>query len=122
LTALLAASASASGQQAEMHRAALQRDQMTAEFAAQLHGAPLAPLQALHARQLRETQAPLSSDPALADQLLPYRDARMAREREGLHVLRFAPPVLRSELARPLALPGGRSSGVDPVAPHRLGR
>ena len=122
LLALLAVTASAFGQQGEMHRAALQRDQMTAEFSARLRGVPLEPLQALHARQLREAQIPLGGDPALAERLLPYQAARMAEERDDPRVLRFAPPVVRNDDVSPLPLPGGRRSGVDAVAPHGLGR
>ena len=126
---LLAAPAAALGQQSEIQRALVQRDQMTAEFAAQVRdSAGVRELQALHARQLAETQLPLSGDPAVAQQLLPYQRARMDEERR---VLQFAPPVARvtgspparGRLPQPsLALPGGARRGVDPVAPDGLGR
>ena len=115
----------APGQDAEMQRAVVQRDQMTAEFAAQLKGVPdVRELQALHARQLSEIQLPAGGDAGAAQALLPYQRARMAEER---HVLRFAPPVAHrpvsgTDLLQPLALPGGARRGVDAVAPERLGR
>ncbi len=123
---LLAGAASTPAQEREIHRALVQRDQMTAEFAAQLHGASNPrDLELLHARQLGETQLPLSGDPALAEQLLPYQRARMEQERGVL--LQFAPPVVRksvsdTDIAEPLALPGRPRAGVDAVAPHGLGR
>ena len=124
LLLLLAAPAMALGQASEIQRALVQRDQMTAEFAAQLTGAPSAQaLQALHARQLGETQLPANGDPARAQAFLPYQRARMEDERR---VLRLAPPVARKSVSdtdlRPLALPGGARRGVDPVAPERLDR
>jgi hypothetical protein len=106
-------------QEQEIHRALLQRDQQSAEFAAQLRGgqAGRAQLEALHAKQLGEAMIPLSPDPALASQLLPYQRGRMAEERE----LRFAPPIVRVPRAEaPLPLPGGPRSGVDPVTPEGI--
>lgn len=124
LLLLLAAPTMALGQEGEIQRALVQRDQMTAEFAAQLKGAPgVRELQALHARQLSETQRPPGADPALAQAFLPYQRARMEEERR---VLQLAPPVARKSVSdtdlRPLALPGGARRGVDPVAPEGLGR
>ena len=117
------APAAAQAQQQEIHRALIQRDQMTAEFAAQLRGGQdVRPLQALHAQQLREALVPLSSDPGLAQSLLPYQRGRMEQERAAIHELRFAAPLVRSEMQKPLALPGGPQAGVDPVAPDRLAR
>ena len=111
------------GQQQEIHRALVQRDQQSAEFAAQLRGSQeRIQLEALHARQLSEALVPLSSDPAVASQLLPYQRGRMAQERE----LRFAPPIVRKPSDRkfeaPLPLPGGPRPGVDPVAPDSVSR
>jgi hypothetical protein len=117
---LLAACTGAFAEQQEIQRALIQRDQMQAEFAAQLRGyQERVRLETLHARQLSEALVPLSPDPALAVQLLPYQRARMAEERE----LRFAPPVVRVPRAEPpLPLPGGPRPGVDTVAPQGLGR
>lgn len=125
LLLLLAAPAVVLGQESEIQRALVQRDQMTAEFAAQLKGtAAMRELQVLHSRQLSETQLPPGGDPGLAQTFLPYQRTRMEEER---HVLQFAPPVARksvsdTDLLRPLALPGGPRRGVDPVAPDGLGR
>jgi hypothetical protein len=114
------------GQDQEIQRALVQRDQQSAEFAAQLRGAQdLGSLDALHAAQLRDAQQPLSMDPLTAQALLPYQRGLMSQERE----LRFAPPVVRTPLEKsgpdagaPLPLPGGPRSGVDPVAPDSLAR
>ena len=130
LFVLFAVSSSAFCQQQEIQRALIQRDQQSAEFAAQLHGSQdLQRLQTLDAAQLRDAQVPLSPDPILAGQLLPYQREQMAQDRE----LRFAPPVVRGESVRdksgsepdlhsPLPLPGGPRPGVDPVTPEGLGR
>ena len=114
----------AAGQDSEMQRAVVQRDQMTAEFAAQLKGAQnVRELQALHARQLSEIQLPAGGDAGAAQTLLPYQRTRMAEE---ARVLQFAPPVVRPAVPgtglRPLALPGGARRGVDPISPEGLGR
>lgn len=122
---LFAVSGSAFCQQQEIQRALIQRDQQSAEFAAQLRGSrDLQQLETLHAAQLRDALVPLSPEPVLASQLLPYQRDRMAQDRE----LRFAPPVVRGESVRgksgsepdlhaPLPLPGGPQPGVDPVTP-----
>jgi hypothetical protein len=125
---LFAVSGSAFCQQQDIQRALIQRDQQSAEFAAQLRGSSdLGQLEALHAAQLRDALVPLSPDPTLAGQLLPYQRERMAQDRE----LRFAPPVVRGEsgksgsepdLHAPLPLPGGPRPGVDPVTPEGFGR
>ena len=131
---LFAVSGSAFCQQQDIQRALIQRDQQSAEFAAQLRGSQdLQRLQTLDAAQLRDAQVPLSPDPGLAAQLLPYQRGQMAQDRE----LRFAPPVVRGEsagkpaagkpgsepdLRAPLALPGGPRPGVDPVMPEGLAR
>ena len=124
---LFAVSGSAFCQQQDIQRALIQRDQQSAEFAAQLRGSQdLQRLQTLDAAQLRDAQVPLSADPGLAAQLLPYQRGQMAQDRE----LRFAPPVVRSgpsgksgsepDLHAPLPLPGGPRPGVDPVTPDGL--
>jgi hypothetical protein len=126
LLLLLALSAPclACAQQQEIQRALIQRDQQSAEFAAQLHGAQdRARLETLHARQLSDALVPLSPDPTLASQLLPYQRSRMSEERE----LRFAPPrgmeSLPAAASRaPLPLPGGPRPGVDPVTPDGVSR
>jgi hypothetical protein len=111
-------------QQQEINRALIQRDQQSAEFAAQLRSSQeRAQLETLHARQLSEALIPLSPDPTLASQLLPYQRARMGEER----VLRLAPPPGISSSAgagvrAPLPLPGGPRPGVDPVTPDGVGR
>jgi len=111
-------------QQPEIQRALIQRDQQSAEFAAQLHGSQeRVQLETLHARQLSEALIPLSTDPAVASALLPYQRARMAEER----VLRLAPPPginlgAGAEARAPLSLPGGPRPGVDPVTPDGVGR
>jgi len=122
LLAVLAMPAAA--QQQEIQRALIQRDQQSAEFAAQLRGGTQAraALEALHARQLSEALVPLSPNPSVASQLLPYQRSRMGEERE----LRLAPPIVRApvtpEIERALPLPGGPRPGVDPVTPEGVGR
>jgi hypothetical protein len=103
-------------QQREIQRAVIQRDQQSAEFAAQLNGSPnLRELQSLHARQLRDAQQPSSVDPETAARLLPYQRERMAEER----FLRLSPPVVRVTPSEPpLPLPGRPKPGVDPVTPQ----
>jgi hypothetical protein len=106
-------------QQREVQRALIQRDQQSAEFAAQIRGSQrLQELQSLHARQLLEAQQPLSSDPTIGTQLLPYQRERMAEER----VLRLPPPVVRVPSSEPpLPLPGRPKPGVEPVTPQGFG-
>jgi hypothetical protein len=108
------------GQQQEINRALIQRDQQSAEFAAQLRSSQeRVQLETLHARQLSDALVPLSQDPGLAGQLLPYQRSRMTEERE----LHFAPPIVRVPAATPpLPLPGGPRPGVDPVAPDSVSR
>jgi hypothetical protein len=125
---LLLISGSALCQQQEIQRALIQRDQQSAEFAAQVRGGrDLQQLEALHAAQLREALIPASPEPTVAAPLLPYQRERMAQDRE----LRLAPPVVRSDsttaksaetLREPLPLPGGPRSGVDPVTPDGIPR
>jgi hypothetical protein len=119
LFVLLLSSGYSVAQQQEIQRALIQRDQQSAEFAAQLRGSQEhAQLETLHARQLSEALVPLSPEPTVANQLLPYQRSRMSDERE----LRFAPPLVRKsepdpDFRAPLPLPGGPRPGVDPVAP-----
>ena len=125
---LVAVSGSARCQQQEIQRALIQRDQQSAEFAAQVRGAPdLQQLETLHAAQLREALVPMSPEPTITAPLLPYQRERMAQDRE----LRFAPPVVRgaspsknptADLRAPLALPGGPRPGVDSVTPDGVPR
>jgi hypothetical protein len=129
---LFAVSGSAFCQQQDIQRALIQRDQQSAEFAAQLRGSQdLQRLQTLDAAQLRDALVPLSPDPGLAAQLLPYQRGQMAQERD--RELRFAPPVVRGEALRgksgsvadlhaPLPLPGGPGPGVDLVTPEGIPR
>ncbi len=111
-------------QQQEIQRALIQRDQQSAEFAAQLRSSQeRAQLETLHARQLSEALIPLSPDPTVAGALLPYQRARMGEER----VLRLAPPPginpsAGAAVRAPLPLPGGPRPGVDPVTPDGVGR
>jgi hypothetical protein len=115
ITALLAGIAgvaSADPTEQAIQRALLQRDQQSAEFAAQLQGRSL---DALHARQLLE---PASQFPA-------HDRSRMAQEREA--VLQLPPPVVRKsgsdpDFRSPLPLPGGPLPGVDRVTPQSLGQ
>ena len=92
-----------------IQRALIQRDQQSAEFAAQLQGRSL---DALHARQLLDPTSQFGG----------YDRSRMAQEREA--VLRLPPPVIMTprKPAAPLPLPGGPRPGVDPVTPQSLGQ
>jgi hypothetical protein len=125
LALLFAVTLPAAAQQQEIHRALIQRDQQSAEFAAQVRGGNEARvrLEALHARQLSDAMVPLSPNASLAAQLLPYQRSRMAEEREGSRELRIAPPIVRAPVPpeeRTLPLPGGPRPGVDPVTPQSV--
>jgi len=117
----LAVSLAAQGQTQEINRALIQRDQQSAEFAAQLHGSQdaLRQLQGLHARQLSEALVPASADPVMAQHFLPYQRQRMAQQRFESPVFQPAP---KSALKHPLPLPGGPKAGVDPVTPDGVRR
>ena len=106
-------------QQREVQRALIQRDQQSAEFAAQLKGGQdLQSLQVLHGRQLLDAQQPLSANPEVDAQLRPYQRQRMAEER----VLRLPLPVVRATPAvPPLPLPGRPQPLVQPIAPQGFG-
>jgi hypothetical protein len=88
----------------DVHRALIQLDQRTADFA---RGAPPAPLSP-------EVGRPLSADPEIARQLRPYERMKAAEAR-GEVILQLPPPLVRRELDKPLPLPGGPRAGVDPV-------
>jgi len=127
LSILLAlAPAVASPQQQDIQRALIQRDQQSAEFAAQLKGGIEArrQLELLHEQQLREAGQPLGPRPDVARPLLPYQRERMTQDREG-YLLRLPPPVARPQRPRPedapLPLPGGPRPGVEPIAAPSVG-
>ncbi|HEX2565613.1 MAG TPA: hypothetical protein VHL85_02035 [Burkholderiales bacterium] len=115
---LLAVSAAAGGQDQDVQRALIRRDQQSAEFAVQVRGGLEArrAMEALHERQLRE------SNPALAHDLMPYERQRLSSESQTLLQLRPPIPRLPSDpLTRPLPLPGGPRPGVEPIAAPSLG-
>jgi hypothetical protein len=127
-TLLLVASAAALAQDAsatrDIQRALIQREQQSAEFAAQIHGGPDArrAMEALHERQLREAGTPQSANPDVVRELLPYERQRLSSESET--VLRLTPPAerpLTGAFAKPLPLPGGPRPRVEPVAPPGVG-
>jgi hypothetical protein len=113
-------SAAAMGQEQEIQRALIQRDQQSAEFAARVRGVDTTALEQLHARQLRDAALPLNPDPAVARQLEGYQRQKMADER----VLAFPPPVIQPvrppepPVSKPLPFPGGERQGIDPVPPQ----
>ena len=86
----------------EVQRALIELDRRSAEFARGQAPSPVPP----HVGQ------PLSADPEIARQLRPYERMRMAEQNE--HVLQLPPPVVR-EFRKPLPLPRGPESVVDPV-------
>jgi hypothetical protein len=100
----------------EVQRALIQRDQQSAEFARR---ADRQPLENLDAQQLRDAGRPLSPDPELSRQLLPYERQRMMQEREQLPPPSDAPSVKAPE--KPLPLPGGPRHGVEPITPPGVG-
>ncbi|MGH8732162.1 MAG: hypothetical protein ACREVB_00570 [Burkholderiales bacterium] len=104
--------AAADDQMRQVQRALIQRDQQSAEFAAQVRGQDVGRLQRLHAGQLRDALQPMHVDPGIDRGLMPYQRERMAQERE----LVFPPPVVRAQAPEPpLPLPGGLRHGVDPI-------
>lgn len=92
----------------EIQRALVQRDQMTAEFAAGVQGGNRAALENLHARQQLEITAP-----GVERHLQPYQRQKMAEER----ALILPPPVVRDvkPAKKPLPLPRGPQHVVDPI-------
>jgi len=108
----ICAGVAADDQMRQVQRALIQRDQQSAEFAAQVRGQDVGRLQQLHATQLRDTLQPLHVDPGIDRSLVPYQREQMARERE----LVFPPPVVQAKPTdAPLPLPGGPRHGVDPI-------
>ena len=100
----------------EIERAVIQRDQQSAQFAAQVRSGVSAriELEQLHARQLTELGRP---------HLQPFDRVRSAQETDGF-VLRLPPPRVQSREkpgAGVLPLPGGPRPGVDPVLPAGVG-
>jgi hypothetical protein len=108
------------GQEQEIQRALIQRDQQSAEFAARVRGVDTSALEQLHARQLRDATLPMNPDPTVARQLEPYQRQKMADER----VLAFPPPVIQAvrppepPVSRPLPFPGGERQRINPVPPQ----
>jgi hypothetical protein len=106
----------APGNEIEIQRSVIQRDQQSAEFAARGRGENTSALEQLHARQLSDVYRPLHADPEVARQLLPYQRQKMADER----VLVLPPPTVtpRKIAEKPLPLPGGPRVGVELVPPQ----
>lgn len=106
---LLAFALPAFGQEQEIQRALIERDQRTVEFAARLKGVPLVERQRLEnisAQQL------LRVEKDLPPELRAYERQNAARE----HVLRLPPPVVRAqEPERPRPLPVKLPCAVDVV-------
>ncbi len=98
------------GNEIEIHRSVIQRDQQSAEFAARVRGENTSRLEELHARQLTEVYRPLQP------QLRPYQRQKMADER----VLVLPPPTvtLKNSPEMPLPLPGGPRIRVELVPPQ----
>ncbi|MGE5640598.1 MAG: hypothetical protein ACM30H_10925 [Clostridia bacterium] len=106
----------AMAQQQEINRALIERDQQSAEFAARLRGQDARALENLHARQKSEALQPLSPDPGIAQQLLPYQRGAMEQERRHFDSPVFERPEGPPAAPRqPLPLPGGPQPGVDAV-------
>jgi hypothetical protein len=122
---LLLLPAAAFAQDQDAHRALIQRDQQSAEFAARLRGEEASRrLEALHEQQNRQLAHPVPP------QLQPYQREKFARERKS-----GSEPDFRSgapgpgtaeksgsdpDFREPLPLPGGVPRGVDPVMPQGL--
>src|SRR5688572_11446083 len=98
------------GNEIEIQRSVIQRDQQSAEFAARVRGEDTTRLEQLHARQLSDVYRPLQGE------LRPYQRQTMADER----VLVLPPPsvTLRQPAEKPLPLPGGPRVGVQLVPPE----
>ena len=130
LSALFSTRALAQDQDA--HRAVIQRDQQSAEFAARMRGEEASRrLEALHEQQNRELAHPV------APELQPYQRERFSRERSRIFqqpggksgsepdFQQTVPDVTTEEKSgsdpdfrQPLPLPGGLPRGVDPVVPQ----
>ena len=106
--------------QVEIQRALIQRDQQSAEFATRGVDARRA-MENLNANQLRDAGRPLSPDPVIAHELLPYERQTMARERMMLPPIdqpaKFTPPLQ----ALPLPGSGGPPSVVTPISTPSIG-
>jgi hypothetical protein len=91
----------------EVQRALIELDRRSADFARGTQSPPLEPY----------VGQPLNADPEIARQLRPYERMRMAATP---YVLRLPPPVVQKKDDKPLPLPGGRRSAVDPVTLPRI--
>ena len=102
--------------QAEIQRALIQRDQQSAEFA---RGG----LENLHSNQLRDAGRPLSGDPVIARDLLPYERQQMARDREMFPPLSDRKPAPPPTVYKALPLPGseGPSHSVVHISTPSVG-
>jgi len=103
-------------QQTAIQRALIQRDQQSADFA---HGANPA-RDALNARQLRDAGQPLSPDPIIARELLPYQREQMARERDS-SIKKTERPQAKPDFGLPLPGSSGPPQVVEPVASPSVG-
>lgn len=117
--AFLLFSALALAQDQDAHRAVIQRDQQSAEFAARMRGEEASRrLEALHEQQNRELAHPV------APELQPYQRERFSRERSRIFqqpdesVSDTGQGPVSDTDVRPLPLPGGLPRGVDPVVPQ----
>ena len=112
--AVLFLSGTALADDREIQRALIQRDQQSAEFARR-------GLENLHSNQLRDAGQPLSADPAIARELLPYERERMARERELVPAPPKPPTAKLPEKALPLPGSGGPPHVVEPISTPSVG-
>jgi hypothetical protein len=108
--------------QVEIQRALIQRDQQSADFARGTSPAR----DGLNARQLRDAGQPLSPDPTVARELLPYQRETMAREREMFPPLNDRPlpaakPAPKVGKGLPLPGSGGPPQVVEPIASPSVG-
>jgi hypothetical protein len=118
---LLSFCAVAFAQDHDAHRALIQRDQQSAEFAARMRGEEASRrLEALHEQQNRELAHPVSPE------LRPYQRERFSQERSPIFRDGTGQPLPEREKSapvpdfEPLPLPGGLPRGVDPVVPQGL--
>jgi hypothetical protein len=112
--------------QVEIQRALIQRDQQSADFARGTAGSDRAARDAQNVRQLRDAGQPLSSDPTIARELLPYQRETMAREREMFPPLNDRPvpvakPAPRIDKGLPLPGSSGPPQVVEPVTGPSVG-
>jgi hypothetical protein len=103
-------------QDQDAHRAVIQRDQQSAEFAARMRGEEASRrLEALHEQQNRELAHPVRPE------LQPYQRERFSRERSRIFQDEQSSPEEKSAPVPDLdalPLPGGLPRGVDPVVPQ----